>query len=176
MFPLAILTIENDDDREFMAKLYIEYRWLIFSEAKKLVGYNVAEDIVQDSIVKLIDKIDLLKTFDKKRATSYIAETAKNSAISYLRGSGNRPIFFDTVDSFEDSGIDVERIAIKNLDYESLRKIWPKLKPETQTLLIMKYELLLSNEEIAERYSIKAESVRMRLTRARREAFKLLNT
>ena len=54
--------------------------------------------------------------------------------------------------------------------------MWDNLSGNAQDILRRKYLLMLSDEEIAAGYGIRAESVRMRLTRARREAYALLES
>ncbi len=62
MIPAIILTIEDPDDSKFMEELYISYKWIMYSQIMKLISDPwTAEDILQTSIEKLIDKIELLK-------------------------------------------------------------------------------------------------------------------
>ena len=89
MIPIIILTIENEDDREFMSELYCDFSKLIFSKVYSIVkNREAAEDIVQETVIKLIDKVELLKTLDRRRLASYIIETGRNTAIDYLRSNG----------------------------------------------------------------------------------------
>ena len=78
MLPIIILTIEDDDDREFMTNIYLKYDRLMFSEAYKITRHcQDTEDVMHTAIVKLIDKIPLLRTFDQKRLAYYLIRTAK---------------------------------------------------------------------------------------------------
>ena len=46
MIPYCILAIENDDDREFMSSLYIDYKQLMYSEIRKIIKKDCdAEDV-----------------------------------------------------------------------------------------------------------------------------------
>ena len=75
MLPVIILSIENDDDREFMTGLYYQYNRLIYSEAKKILGSDSdAEDVLQDVLEKLIDKLDVLRGLESKKLIKDIAE------------------------------------------------------------------------------------------------------
>lgn len=38
MLPICILTIEDESDREFMARVYIQYQWLMYDTIKHVVG------------------------------------------------------------------------------------------------------------------------------------------
>ena len=79
MIPIIILSIENEDDREFMSRLYLDYRKRMFAG---ILGYvsdrSAAEDVLHEAVVKLIGKVELLRTLDEKRLACYVAETAKN--------------------------------------------------------------------------------------------------
>ena len=62
MIPFCILVIENDDDREFMTLLYIRYQRLLYKEIYEILKkpWNT-EDVLQATLVKLIDKIPELR-------------------------------------------------------------------------------------------------------------------
>ena len=91
MIAVLLLQIENEDDRDFMSVLYERYRRLMLSEIYKLIHDSwVAEDLMQDTIVKLIDKVELLKTMDSKRLSAYVVTSAKNQARDYLRKAAVR--------------------------------------------------------------------------------------
>lgn len=55
-----------------------------------------------------------------------------------------------------------------------LIRIWPLLTPRNQYILRAKYILEKSSAEIAHELGIKSDSVRMALTRARKEAYILI--
>ena len=55
MIPCYILVIEDENDRAFMAELFLQYNRLMYSEIYKIVHDSwVAEDLVQTVLVKLI--------------------------------------------------------------------------------------------------------------------------
>ena len=48
MLPLVILAIEDENEKAFMTWLYLQYRRLIYSEVRKIVGNtDEAEDLLQ---------------------------------------------------------------------------------------------------------------------------------
>ena len=81
MIPIIILTIQDPDEREYMTGLYIKYNRLMYSEIHKIIydPWDV-EDVLQISLVKLIDKISLLRTFERNRLVSYIISSCRNNA------------------------------------------------------------------------------------------------
>ena len=52
MIPFCILAIENDDDREFMAELFLRYQRLLYNEIYEILNnpWNT-EDILQATLV-----------------------------------------------------------------------------------------------------------------------------
>ena len=174
MIPIIILAIENEDDRDFMTCLFSNYRWLIFAQVNQIVqNHSLSEDLVQDVIVKLIDKVELLRSFDQRRLSSYIVETSKNTAIDYMRRKkDNLELEDNTIHNETTVSTEIEFLRYHNIS--ELRKVWPRLKPATRNVLSRKYFLLQSDEEIANAFKVKPASVRMILTRARREAYELL--
>lgn len=176
MIPFAILTIADESDREFMTRLYLDYRLLMFSEIRKLVDDQwAAEDLIQDAVVKLIDKLELLRTLDKPRLAGYVATTAKNLALNYLRAQSRSPVHYEDLgENLLQSELDVESLILSSQTLDDLKAIWPNLKPDTQELLERKYILQQNDSEIASAFSIAPASVRMKLTRARQEAYLLM--
>lgn len=90
MIPIFILAIEDDDDREFMTSLYMQYHNLMY----KLI-YDIVknpwdtEDILQEVLVKLIDKISTLRSLEKQNRINYVAVACKNTAYNFFRD--NKP-------------------------------------------------------------------------------------
>ena len=86
MIPFAILAIEDSDDRDFMEHLYTNYQRLMYSEIRKIISDHLAtEDLLHSVIVKLIDKISLLRSLTKAKLINYIITTCRNTALNYLR-------------------------------------------------------------------------------------------
>lgn len=178
MIPFIILAIEDDDDRAFMEDIYKDFRLLMLSEIWGLIDNRwTVEDLVQDTIENLIKRLDILRTLDRKRLTSYIAAAARNIARNYLRSKKRSPVIF--VDELEatDWSLDnnVENMVIDSILLEQLSELWPSLPENTRELLERKYILFQDDKEIAEAFGIRAGSVRMKLTRARKAVYELLN-
>ncbi len=181
MIPLIILAIENDDDREFMSQLYLDNKYIMYSEIKKLVSDAWdTEDIMQDSLVRLIDKIDVLRKLNQRRRINYLITTVRNQAKNYHRSRDRRnSVSLDDEEkalySKVADDVDVEEQVFRKDQMTRLKEIWPELSEETQQLFERKYILKQSDAEIAEAFGIKSGSDRMKLTRARKEALLLLD-
>lgn len=181
MIPFCILAIENDEDREFMTTLYIHYKRLLYSEIFKILQDPWdTEDVLQATLVKLINKIPELQEKETSRLVNYIITAAKNTAYNFLRAKKKAPLpLFD--DYFEDRETSAEyrqmefQFMTKEL-LDTLARLWPKLDRRSKILLEGKYILGKSDESLAEELSIKPASVRMALVRARQCAYQLLSS
>lgn len=180
MIPFVILAIDDTDDRVFMTSLYLQYKRLMMSEILKIIGEKCdAEDILQASLVKLIEKIPRLRTLGERQRVNYLITTVKNTAYSALRRL--KKTGFASIDDDEwvlgdrlCSNDCVEETITRVETVERLEVIWPMLDEKSRYLLSARYFLEMQPPEIAAELGIKPESVRMELTRARRKAKELL--
>lgn len=175
MIPYIILAIEDDDDRAFAERLYVNYRRLMISEIQRITKNSWdTEDVMQSVIEKLINKLDTLRTLDRNHLVNYIITASRNTALSLLRERKRMPAYSldemgDSCAGYEDGfSQTVEDQFLLRLDEEMVRQAWQQLTPAVREILNAKYILKQSDDEIATNLGIKSSSVRMALTRARR--------
>lgn len=181
MIPYCILAIEDDDDREFMAFLFQEYQRLMYRTIHQITHDPWStEDVMQETLIKLIDKIPLLRSQDRSRRVNYIISAAKNTAINYLKREKKATVFsfVDDMDSLAELSSDpiedyLEQVSIRD-DWDCLHRVWPELDSKSQYLLEGRYILKKAPEEMAHDLGIKTNSLRMAITRAKRQAKKLI--
>ena len=179
MLPLCILAIEDESDREFMARIFVQYQWLMYRTIEDIVkDHWVAEDVVQATVEKLIDKMAKLKALEEKRLANYIITACRHNAYNELRYQSRHPIFsideeWDT-DAGEHTVHSVEADLIRGEDLRRMAEIWDMLDPRNKFVLEARYILEKTDAEIAEELCIRPNSVRMVLTRARKQAYELM--
>lgn len=180
MIPLIILTIEDEDDRAFMTEVYVRYERLIYSEIYKLMNDRwMVEDVMQTTLMKLIDQLARLRSMDERHRINYIITAARNNAISTLRTHAIRASA--SLDAQREAGWDpgsdfsVEETILRGEKIGQLKDVWPKLDARSRYLLEAKYILDIKSKEIAQALGIKEDSVRVELSRARRKARQLLS-
>lgn len=79
----------NHSEREFISDLYDKYKKLMYATAQKYISdFSTAEDIVQDSLVKLMKKSENLQTLDGCILAGYVVSTVRNTAINHLIKQG----------------------------------------------------------------------------------------
>lgn len=178
ILPVVILNIENESDRDFMTAVYNKNYDLMFRVACKYVGVGVeAEDVVSETTVNLIKRLELLREMDADSVAAYINVATTNTALYALRRRKQRNeavtanwVFDNTAadDSAPDSAI------LRECGYEELKSAFARLSESDRSVLNMKYVLEYTNKEIAEIVGIADVSVRMRLKRARDRLYTVL--
>ncbi|MGI6215831.1 MAG: RNA polymerase sigma factor [Christensenellales bacterium] len=171
-FPNAILLIEDDSDRAFMERLYLNYSKLMYAVAmKRLSNPQDAEDAVHEAILRLMKKISLLKQKNSYVLRRYIVVTIDRVSIDLAIKKGRHPftaIEEDFIESIEDTNASVEDLVMIDIEHEELIKALRQLPQREQNILRWKYYELWPNEEIAQALGIKKNSVRKYLMNARR--------
>lgn len=178
MIPVCILALEDENERSFMIALYNQYNRLMYSVARSIVQNDSdAEDIVQEVFTQIIekDKIPLLRALSKQQIASYVAEASKNKAKNRIRNKTRSRVSGELLEDVLPYDEDMEESVINSIALDELRSALQKLKEDTRDLLIKKYYLDMSDEEIGKELGLKATSVRMKLTRARREVLRIIN-
>lgn len=178
MIPFCILAIEDESDREFMSSLFINYQRLLYSEIYKILNSPWdTEDVLQATLVKLIDKIPELRMKEQSKLVNYVITSAKNTAYNYLRERKKTPFSFDDCEEQADGDKDCHALELNLIakeEIETLARKWPLLDERSRFLLEGKYILGKNDEELAEDLAIKPGSVRMAMTRARQSAYQLM--
>ena len=95
MIPIAILSIEDDDDRTFVIQLYMDYRWFMYNIAYEIIqDSQIAEDIVSQAVCELIDALADIRRINSCKLKSYIALLVRNDSIDYVRKRKRQSKYF----------------------------------------------------------------------------------
>lgn len=168
----------SESDREFITRVYLNFERLMFATAKRYIAdISVCEDIIQDSIVNLIKKTHLLRSMERCILGGYIVSTVRNTAINHLKHQGlEKKHYGGGVDSIDEdmTSLTTDEIVALTEQKEQIQKIWDRLTEEERLLLEGKYILGLTDQELGHQIGCKSESIRMKLTRTRRKAFKMM--
>lgn len=180
MITIMLSTLDSPDDREFMYRVYEEYHPLMFSVAKRYCPQQADwEDLVQNSLVRLMQHVATLRTLKRCTLASYLVITIRNTFYTQLtREKKVLPQCVSLEEAYGADGAADESFTaelIERLDREALlEQLWERVSPEERFLLECKYALGYSDAELAQDLGCKPNSVRMKLTRARRSALRVL--
>lgn len=181
MIAFICTTIQDPDDKEYMLWIYEEFQNLMFYTAKKYINDQMTcEDIVQECIVKLIQKIDVIRGKERCILAGYIVSIIRNVSINYLKSEGVRQkhsVGFDeeTMDQLPSPELSIEEILLAKEKSSLISIAMEQLSVTERLLLEGKYILEYSDDELAKQLNCKSGSIRMKLTRARRHALSILS-
>ena len=170
IIPVAILSIGNEDDRAFMVRLYIDYRWLMYKVALSVVREpQLAEDMVSQTLCEMIDNLEKIRAVDCCKLRGYIVSFVRNVSVDFVRKRDRQgKYFFLTGEEAEVAAEDsVDENLIRMAEIDALKRGLARLSENDRLLLTMKYFDGLSDEEIAARLGVTKASVRTYLMRAR---------
>ena len=171
-------TCSEFNEQEFMEQLYLDFERLMYHTANKYASDpKRCEDIVQDCIAKFIERVELLRGLSRPALASYIVITVRNTAINYIKKDTNEATKQENLSNITETHtppLAVEDYVIQKENLSRFRCIWKTLDAETKQLLEGRYILGYNDEQLAKTYGCKPDSIRMKLTRARRKALNAL--
>lgn len=176
---ISLPPIDDLDDQQFMSELYAQYRCLMYRKAiERLSDPQDLDDLIQDCLEHLIKNVATLRMLDDNALTSYIVTTVRNTATNLAKHHEvqSRHVFLTDFEEEgpADSALLPEDILLSNEYSTAFAKVFASLSEEDQILLRGKYELELDDAELAAILGCAANSIRMKLTRARRRAMNRL--
>lgn len=177
MLASTLAAIESDNDRNFIAEIYSKYRAPMYQKALSLLhNSHDAEDAVETAMLKLIDRIELLRGCNRASLRSYLISCAKNAAIDRLRRNFHQYSFDDVQARIEaiPSERDVDAGLLRASQANAMADALLRMPERERELLRMKYYEELSDREIAEVLGIRCGSIRTCLMRARRRLGEIL--
>ena len=175
--PVIFLLVESPEDAAFLSDLYTTHQRLIYSTAAKYAPkQHDKEDIAQDALVKMVKYISSLRKLDRCALASAVVIITRSTAINFVKHQNvvqkhrtHADWDLDEIPPGNDV-ITVEDMVALSEHKNCLDKIWPRLSETDRFLLEGKYILGLNDAELAGFVGCKPGSIRMKLTRARRNA------
>ena len=179
---LIFATMINDvDDRAFMQEVYQQNERLMYAIALKYASNTQdCEDIVHDTVEKLCKNIAKIKELPNSALRAYVVYAVRNTAINFRKHQStiNRHIQQlsgdDSNSEYDQPESIIERIEDLQEKRTSLTKVWMQLTDAEQELLYRKYVLDQTTEELSGIFQCSRDSIRMRLSRARRKSLRLM--
>lgn len=169
------------DNKLFIEKLYEDFERLMYFTAQKYIADTYrCEDVVQECLSKLIEHVGVLRTLDRPALASYIVVTVRNTSINFLKKEAHENDKKATLVKAKETALEpitasVEEYIIKKENRIHFWEIMQSLDLETKCLLDAKYILGYDDKELSIVAGCSPNSVRMKLTRARRKVLKILN-
>ena len=176
---LIATMIDDVNDREFMYGVYENNKLLMIAIARRYSdNEHDCEDIVHDTVERLCGKVKKLRGFSEYTLKAYIAHSVRNVALNHQR---HQAVIARHAEDFAEESYEpetpytkLERIEDLDEARAKLVAVWDKLPESDRDILYRKYVFEEDYAEIAKELGCAIENVRMRLSRARRRALKLI--
>lgn len=177
MLALALLAIDNESDREFVENLYVQNYAVMLQKALGLLkDTQRAEDAVEAVMLKLIDRIKLLRACNPASLRSYLLTCVRNEALGQLRRE--QKLYPGDADeklsAMSDGGEGVDSALLRRERVLALAAALKRLPERDRMALRMKYYDRMSDAEIGEVLGIGLSGVRALIGRARRKTCDIL--
>lgn len=164
-------------EHEFFQKFYEEYKDFIFYIANRYITTpSDCEDVVQDSVMRLLCNAKVLMELNHPKTVKYIAMTVKSAFLDHQR----KKLSAKEIDLDEEQlTLLLERTNLHLDDEQTQTKmnvyqLKHTLSDRDWLVLEGKYILGYSQEELSELVGVSSDSIRMILHRARKNAREIL--
>ena len=164
------LTIENSTVRLKAERLYTQYRYLMFSEANKILNDSyLAEDAVQQAFEKIIKNIEKIDEKNVPSTRNYLVIICRNVSINMYHNKQYLNNNSDNIDELEIESRELspEALTIDKIGVERISEAIKNLPDIYRDVLLLKHNYDYSREQIAKELNISFETVKKRLQRAK---------
>ena len=158
---------QNGDKQAFNELIAFYYPFVSNFLFKITCNKEVAEDIVQETFIKLIKNIDKFNIKGKASFSTYLMTIAKNCYLDYLRKHHNQLQDID-INYFGDK-LTSEDIYFKNENYNDLLKEIDKLPQIQNEVIRLKYLEGYTLNEIARIQNTTSKTIKSRLFESRKK-------
>lgn len=170
IIPFCLLTISDDEERDFITALYLQNYHLMLSIARHYTQEKpLIEDIVSDSLVALHGQVATLRGLSQDMLRVYIITTVRNTTINLIKRNQRlqaRNAGEEALHGVPDSAnIEHQVVLMDELDH--VLKIICTLPDKEQAVVRMKFFDNMSNAEIAKALGLSESSIPQYVVRAR---------
>lgn len=185
---LLLASIENEEQRSFAEKLYLDHRQLMISIAYNILGnHDEAEDILMTMMVKFTDNVEYFMQCQPEGLTALIVVCTRNAAIDEYRKKQARERKEMRLGTFDDEGeeisddvkdpddcLSVETLVLNSEGIAIIQKAMKRLKQADKEILVMRTINHIPSKVVAELLGISVNAVDLRLKKARARLKKVL--
>ena len=172
MLTAVIAAIEDENDRSLIESLYTDYYVLMLHKAQSMVrDRHAAEDVVESVMLRLIDRIELLRGCNRASVRSYLVTCVRNEAIDRMRREQKTQSLDDAEErlgKLPDEKPQLDTGLIREEQIQAVIKALEALDDRERLALRMKYYDRMTEAEIARLFGMSRSGIRNVIDRARR--------
>ena len=170
------------EQMQLVQSLYERYKGLFYQVASERARDGAeTDDVVSEALLRLFRNADRLRGLEERALVDYIADTLRSVATDFGRRHGTeRRLFFsleeDDLPAMPEPGPE-ERYLLREGEQSlrrHLRETLLELSETDRALLVGRYYENATDEELARQLGVRPASIRMKLTRARKRARRIL--
>lgn len=142
-------SLKNLDDKEFIEAIYNNcYGFIRHKILQVTKDEEILSDLIQETIVRLIPKIPLLRTLTEIQVAAYAGNTAMHLALDYVRSKNAILEDWQLTNLTNGEEDTPERIFERKESLEKWRTVLNCLTEFEKQFLILYYQLKLSPKQI----------------------------
>lgn len=159
---LYMSLIETPEERDLFERIYTKYRYLMLHVANQIIqNHHDAEDAVHEAFLSVIKNIDKFSAVESPKTRSLVVLIVERKAIDILRKRQKANLL--------EINEDILGIEIPPPEDLGIADAMARLSANHREILLMRYDIGLTNREIAKLLDITESGVRKLLGRAKRE-------
>lgn len=166
MLEICLALIAEESGKEKFTHLYNTYSEMMFKIAVSILRSKaLADETVQDCLLKLAEMIEEVPNIPSKRARAMIIVMVRNKAKNNLKAE-----HYDTGETLENNEISDKGIndIMSDIGYRELVEIIDDLEPIYRDVLVLRFLNEFSIGEIAEMLELPYKTVETRIFRGRK--------
>lgn len=154
----------KEGDKSAFEELITEYHPYVCKFLIKLCGdEDLAEDLTQETFIKVIRNIDKFDIYGKAKFSTYIITLCKNCYIDYYRKQKKSMNDVEINDNLNLQYENIEGVVLDKLEAETAAVYLSKLPEEQEIVIKMKYIEGMTLKEIGEKLDLEPKTIKSRI-------------
>lgn len=183
MLTVLLALIDTPEEKKRFDELYYQYERLLYFIAKQRLGdIHLAEDAVNETLIRVIRHFDGIDEIDSPRTRRYLIVILKNVCADIYKKQKRQPDYpaGDNLEFIADAEAfgppSTQDLFFQKYEVEMIQAALKTLPEDYQTVLYLSVAAGKSREEIAELTDTNIETIKKRLYRARKKLRETLET
>ena len=172
MLALPLSAVSGDENKTFLSRLYELYGAAVLNTANQILNdRQQAEDVLQDTFVKIIPLLERLRELDPDERKGYLIQTAKHVSYDKLRKiKKEKKAAEKQLEASEAYELDLAG----GYDGETLYKAVAQLDERERYVIYARFEAELTYEAVAAQLGVSEGNARQIMSRALKKLRELM--
>lgn len=170
---MIVLTFSSESEREKFEYIYEKYKTLLLHKAYGILrDYMLAEDAVNEAMIRIYRNLDKIEDPDSGRAAAFVVTIVKNAALTILQKE--KAYSFDPLEELYEDSFNLESHIVAQISADKIYQTVDMLEEDAKNVFLLKYSYGLSHREIGEALGLTENNVTVKLHRAKKKLAELL--